>query len=56
MQSKWFTSVCKKKRHGKRPAGLNRDLLCDLKKTKRSAREVEVRMGYPWRNVEAFTG
>lgn len=48
MQRKWFALVCKKKRHRKRPAGLKRDLLCDLKKTKVSARKVEMRMGYPW--------
>lgn len=56
MQRKWFALVCKKKRHRKRPAGLKRDLLCDLKKTKVSARKVEMRMGYPWGKVEAFTG
>lgn len=47
MQSKWFALVCKTKRHGKRPAGLKRNLLCDLKKTKISTRKVEVRMGLP---------
>lgn len=44
MQRKWFALVCKKKRHRKRPAGLKRDLLCDLKKTKVSARKVEMRL------------
>lgn len=54
MQSKWFSSVCKKKRHEKRTAGLKRDLLCDLKKTKISARKVDIRMGYSWKNVRSI--
>lgn len=35
------------KRHEKRPAGLKRDLLCDLKKIKISARKVDIRMATP---------